>query len=92
MYRELSQKNKEHYAGFSAQIHKVSLKYYKFGLFIIFLCTENYTKKTGFFKEQNACFSAQIRRVSLTKNLVSATRGIQKLENVIYPIIFVDPS
>ena len=31
------------------------------------LYTENYPKKTSFFKEQNAGFSAQIDRVSLTK-------------------------
>ena len=29
--------------------------------------TENYPKKTGFFKEQNVGFSAHIHRVSLTK-------------------------
>ena len=33
------------------------------------LHTVNYPKKTDFFKEQNADFSAQIHRVTLTKTL-----------------------
>ena len=55
------------------------LKLYPQGICIIFLytgdfvqrvllATENYPKKTGFFKEQNAGFSAQIQQILIKED------------------------